>query len=216
MEPALQSKTRIVKFGRTKSILSTRNDAHSTSLTSLGWSASSGSTYMWKMIEDDVKARYKVPDSEDDRLRSKLRIVIITDGHDTDSPGAYRGVKGMDPMMKALLSVGYNIEFNIIVIGQVQDSQRYRNLATATGGGYLSIPLGFFVDNKDKTVGRFVKNLIDGTRRDDLEQERLRQQQQSEYKLNAAKGTVERFEWLSLLPPPPPPPPLTKSDRERS
>ena len=36
----------------------------------------------------------------------KLRVVVITDGYDSDSPGVYYGIKGMDPLMNKLLQQG--------------------------------------------------------------------------------------------------------------
>ena len=50
-----------------------------TELLQLGWDGSSGGTYMWHMIEQDVLERYR-PGS------GTLRLIVVTDGHDTLSP----------------------------------------------------------------------------------------------------------------------------------
>ena len=80
------------------------------------WNGTSGGTYMWKMIEEDVRSRY-LPG------HGRLRLIVITDGEDTHSPGeqthtrfavkaeavkvccafvtgVYCGIKGMDALMK--------------------------------------------------------------------------------------------------------------------
>ena len=44
------------------------------------WNGTSGGTYMWKMIEEDVRSRY-LPG------HGRLRLIVITDGEDTHSPG---------------------------------------------------------------------------------------------------------------------------------
>ena len=58
MSNLLQKNSRIVKFGSSKTILSPRDNSWSEMSVSLGWDATSGGTYMWKMILDDVLERY--------------------------------------------------------------------------------------------------------------------------------------------------------------
>ena len=45
-----------------------------------------------------------------------LRVFVITDGEDTQSPYGYNGAAGMDPMQKQLLEAGFDIEWNIILL----------------------------------------------------------------------------------------------------
>ena len=54
---------------------------------------------MWHMIERDVVKRY-VPGS------GTLRIYVVTDGEDVQSPYPYTGMDGMNPLMQALLKRG--------------------------------------------------------------------------------------------------------------
>lgn len=191
--------TRIVKFGSAKAVVSPRENGWSTALTCLNWNASSGSTYMWKMIEDDVLSRYRPNPG------GKLRIIVLTDGFDTESPGEYHGIRGMDPMMKTLLHKSYDIEFHIVVLGQhysrsSQDAlRRYQHLAEATGGGYVALS-DLFYNEKSAGIQKFLGNL---TISNDMEMSRkLRAEKQVGYLEAAKKGQKERFDWLKSLPPP--------------
>lgn len=198
-----EAPTRIVKFGSGKTVIAPREDEWSTALTCLSWSASSGSTYIWKMIEDDVLRRYR-PTPPGAGGRGKLRLMVITDGFDTDSPGQYKGIKGMDPMMKTLLAKGYDVEFHIVVLGQ-HDSRaqsalkRYKSLTEATGGGYLELSSGWYASEKDPTVRSFMTNLEASNDMARDQQRRGRQKQQ--YLSDARAGRKENFDWLKQLPP---------------
>lgn len=191
--------TRIVKFGAGKVVVSPRENSWSTALTCLNWDASSGSTYMWKMIEDDVLQRYRPNPG------GKLRIIVLTDGFDTDSPGAYHGIRGMDPMMKTLLSKGYDIEFHIVVLGKhssksSQDAlKRYQHLAEATGGGFVALS-DYLYNEKSAGVKKFMSNL--DASNDVEKSKRVRAEQRKGYLEAANKGQKERFDWLKSLPPP--------------
>eukprot|EP01032_Pedospumella_encystans_P017666 gene17666-20122_t len=192
---------RIVKFGAGKTVLSPRDDSFSTALTCLNWDAKSGSTYMWKMIEDDVLQRYRPSPGP---TQGKLRLIVITDGFDTDSPGEYRGIKGMDPMMRTLLAKGYNIEFHIVVLGKhrspssQQALKRYQSLAEATGGGYMALD-GLLYSEKNPAVINFVATLEESN--DTHGGASLRRKQRQDYLRGAKEGKKENFDWLKLLPP---------------
>lgn len=131
--------TRIVKFGSSPMVLAPRSGVglggEAVRKAAKSWDGSSGGTYMWKMIEDDIFEQY-VPGS------GRLRIFIITDGMDELSPRAYRGLGGMDPMMNSLRFAGFDVEFFIVVVGSLTNmpgTVRYRDLACSTGGAFLSI-----------------------------------------------------------------------------
>lgn len=196
------SKTRIVKFGAGKTVISPREEKWSTALTCLNWDGSSGSTYMWKMIEEDVLRRFRP--GPPGASQGKLRLVVITDGFDTDSPGAYCGIKGMDPMMKTLLAKGYDVEFHIVVLGTHYGHEakaalgRYRSLAEATGGGYMALS-GLYASPKDPEMQSFMANLEASN---DVQKSRaLRAKQRQGYLSDARAGRRENFEWLKSLPP---------------
>lgn len=201
MAPLIQgSSIRTVKFGRGKTIVSPREKEWSTALTFLNWDASSGSTYMWKMIEDDVLQRYRP--SPSGANPGKLRLILITDGFDTDSPGEYRGIKGMDPMMKTLLAKGYNIEFHIVVLGNHSRGnqialKRYQSLAEATGGGYMALS-GLFYNEKSADVINFMSSL--DASNDTTGSASLRRRQRQDYLEAAKEGKREKFDWLHSLP----------------
>jgi hypothetical protein len=204
IEPMLRNNTRIVKFGRDKTVLSPRESNWSTALTLFGWDASSGSTYMWKMIEDDVKSRY-LPDKNGNN--QKLRLVVITDGHDTDSPGKYHGMNGMNPMMKSLLSAGYDIEFHIIILGNVgsgwfsdlteKDVKKYESLAKATGGGCLVVSDRF---NEKSPATKSFLSILEESSKNDTKEKKNRYNRRKKYEIDSKQGNAEKFDWLQLPP----------------
>lgn len=207
ISPLLQgTSVRILKFGTGKTVLSPRDNSFSTALTCLNWDAKSGSTYMWKMIQDDVMQRYRPSPSPGGAQQGKLRLIVITDGFDTQSPGEYRGIRGMDPMMRTLLAKNYNVEFHIIVLGKhsgagnIQALKRYQSLAEATGGGYLALNGNdLFFNEKSPAVKNFVSSLEASN--DSRGSASLRRKQRQEYLKAAAEGRREKFDWLKSLPP---------------
>ncbi len=62
--------TRIVKFGDHPQVLAPSDEHWSAMLVSAAWDASSGGTYMWKMIQEDIKSKYRP-------AGGKLRVVWI-------------------------------------------------------------------------------------------------------------------------------------------
>ena len=58
MGPLLRGPTRVLKFGSWKHVLAPREvEPPLTQLVQLGWDGSSGGTYMWRMVEEDVLER---------------------------------------------------------------------------------------------------------------------------------------------------------------
>lgn len=143
--PLLQGPTRILKFGTLPKVLLPREELSASqetaatatllhSVVAAQWNGTSGGTYMWKMIEEDVRSRY-LPG------HGRLRLIVITDGEDTHSPGVYCGIKGMDALMKELQKQGFDVEWHLIIIGRFQaaERKRYETLAGATGGSFLAL-----------------------------------------------------------------------------
>jgi len=189
LAPLLSGPTRVLKFGSAPTVLSPREEGNqvSTTLVGMQWDGSSGGTYLWKMIEDDVMSRYR-PGS------GKLRLVVVTDGQDTLSPAEYNGVRGMDPMMRVLLREGFDIEWHIVVLGEVERKERYEALAGATGGSFLST--GTF-DADEPMAAAFLDAVSASGEQDHAASRRARQRQ---YELEARRGKAERFEWYRALP----------------
>jgi len=191
LSPLLRGSTRIVKFGSVPTVLAPREESHniSQSLMQLNWDASSGGTYMWHMIQEDVLARYR-PGT------GTLRLVVVTDGQDTQSPAAYNGIGGMNPMQRTLLRAGFDIEWHIVVLGKDVGGQReYESLAGATGGSFLSIDT-FREESPD------VKGFLNAIHASSQGDQEARRRRQHGYELEASKGTAQRFEWYKALPPP--------------
>lgn len=208
LAPLLEGPTRIVKFGERPTVIQPRDPSgqalsdalmiprggaqgNALDLRALpflmSWDASSGGTYMWHMIEQDVLERYRPGGG-------KLRLVVVTDGEDVLSPPGYNGVRGMDPMQRTLLKAGYDIEWHIIVLGEVPGSDRYAALAGATGGSFLAISDSF--DESRRDVQSFLDAIDQGS------DGAARYERQRRYELEANKGDAERVEWFQALPPP--------------
>jgi hypothetical protein len=195
--------TRIVKFGNHATVLNPSEEDWNVSLVNAAWDGSSGGTYMWKMIQDDIKNRYRP-------VGGKLRVVVITDGYDIISPPPYKGVRGFDPLMRTLLREGFDIEWNIIVVGNddggmfgqhqqelsAADKKLYESLCRATGGQFLSLGSSAW-DEDDDAVSGFLEGVEDSGHHDSEHDRRERQEQ---YKLEARKGKAENFDWLPSLP----------------
>jgi len=189
MGPLLSGPTRVLKFGHTPTVLAPREERPPiTDLISFGWDGTSGGTYMWHMIEQDVLQRYR-PGS------GKLRLIVVTDGHDTMSPEHYSGLRGMDPLMSSLHDFGYDVEWHIVVLGQVSQSERYESLAAATGGSFLAVTS---FDESSRETARFLDAIADSGRSDYAHARRERQKQ---YELDARNGKTEKFEWFKLAEP---------------
>ena len=211
LAPLIAGPTRVIKFGNTPTLLHLRDESlgpddaalvpHASnsggppgwvadSMWGLGsllkrWDATSLSTYMWHMIEQDVLSRYRPG-------RGTLRLIVITDGQDVQSPVAYRGIRGMDPMQKTLLDSGYDIEWHIVVLGKGQWGT-YAALAGATGGSYVQIDQ-FHRDHPDvRSLLAAIAGNADAS---------ARHSRQQQYQLEATRGEAEEVPWFRALPPP--------------
>jgi len=204
--------TRLVKFGSNKTVLSGRSSAPLTPSVLSLWDATSGGTYMWHMIEQDIMTNYRPGPGV-------LRVFVVTDGEDIESPYGYNGSEGMDPMQKALLETGYDIEWNIVLL-QASDAwsslssgaaDRYRDLCRATGGDFLlvepppSFLFGVLSDTHDtlgkhRTYKSWLKGVVRGSTRD--EAEKKRSEKQREHRRAVDQGKATDFDWGHLLPPP--------------
>jgi hypothetical protein len=189
--------TRIVKFGDRSVVLSPSEEDWNRSLVSLAWDGTSGGTYMWKMIQEDIRGKYRP-------AGGKLRVVVITDGADNLSPAPYNGVRGFDPLMKTLLQDGFDIEWHILVVGnygltkEISDSDQrlYQSLCHATGGQFLSLDTHGW-DEDDERVVNFL-HAVEDSGYDESYEERAERQKQ--YRIEAQKGRAENFDWLPQLP----------------
>ena len=93
-------------------------------------------------------------------------------------------------MMKALTRLGFDIEWHIVVLGEVERKERYRALAGATGGSFLSTSA---FDAREPRAKAF----LDAVSGSGGKGRRARQRQ---YELDAGRGKAERFEWYQALP----------------
>jgi hypothetical protein len=213
LAPALGSlPCRVLKFSNRPSVLRLREEGSSGSSSSLpqkfhgkpggggsgssgissslpqitsGWDGSGVGTYLWHMIQEDVVERYRPG-------QGRLRLVVVTDGQDNMSPADYRGMKGMDPMMRALQAAGYDIEWHIIVIGGEFGLERYKSLAGATGGSFLAIDKEFDKNSRETTA--FLKAIESGT------DEQSRRERQRRYEKEVKEGKAEKMDWYKRLP----------------
>ena len=110
--------------------------------------------------------------------------------------------------MRTLLAEGYDIEWNIIVVGNNNgifnqqpelswnDQKLYANLCHATGGQFLSVGSSGW-DETLPSTSEFLDAVEDSGYHDS---ECVRQERQKQYKLEARKGKAENFDWLPDLP----------------
>lgn len=206
-----ENPTRILKFGSKKHLVSPRTTTFSRQAVAINWNASSGTTYMWHMILEDVLSTYRPGPG-------RIRAFVITDGGDTDSPAPYRGMEGMDPMMQQLREAGYNMEFHIVFVSGVleqavhgaaqaasrwfgaggegalgaKDLQRYRDLANATGGGFLHLTGMELDEEHDAFISHFSADPRDA--------ERHRLEAKRGYERRLAAGGATDFGWYQKLP----------------
>lgn len=193
---------RVVKFGSYKSILQARREGVSGTAIALAWNAESGATYMWHMILEDILQSYKPGPG-------RLRVFVVTDGGDTGSPPPYRGMRGMDPMMREVRRLGFNVEFYIVfvsdslaqaVLGAIgrafgaeslgaADLDRYRDLALATGGGFLHLSGS---ESEEERLA-FLARAADGAGKEEARRE---------YERRLSDGDATKFDWYERLPPP--------------
>jgi hypothetical protein len=193
----LRGPCRVLKFSNQATVLKPREEKGSLSSSfsqiDASWNGMGNGTYLWHMIQDDVTKRYR-PGT------GKLRLVVVTDGDDNLSPHEYRGMRGMDPMMRNLQTAGYDIEWHIIVIGGETGLERYKALAGATGGSFLSIPKEF--DETDSDALAFMDAIVEGSSSVHHDNDHGRRERQKRYELAAREGKVDKVDWYKKLPPP--------------
>jgi hypothetical protein len=123
------------------------------------------------------------------------------------SPGKYAGVRGFDPLQKNLLENGYDVEWNIIVVGNYDgllfkkelsdsDQRLYESLCRATGGHFVSVGADGWNENEED-ISAFLE-AVEDSGYEDSEVDRIGRQEQ--YRLEAGKGRAEKFDWLPALP----------------
>jgi hypothetical protein len=141
-------------------------------------------------------------------------VYVITDGEDMKSPPPYLGPKGMNPLMKNLLSKNYRIEWTIIVVGMDKNDTAhslYQDLCLATGGSFLSLNNGerssYYRDKEDfqrqYESKKFLDNIAKAHGSDARAREKVAQENRDKFAKKLQGGSAEKFEWLDALPPPP-------------
>ena len=188
---------RVVLFGSSKAELSSRTTRLDPSSIMGAWHATSGGTYMWKMIEDDITRRYRPGPGV-------LRVYVITDGYDVESPPPYDGPKGMDPLMKSLLGSGYNIQWSIVVVGMNANdkaARRYKDLCGATGGSFLALH-GGKGPSAAPAGTRFLNEVAQAHSGDEAKARKVAAEKRKEYEREIQAGSAQSFNWYAALPPP--------------
>ena len=110
----------------------------------------------------------------------------------------------MDPMMSDILEAGLDVEFHVIVLSNgifADPNPRYRDLARATGGQFLSLAWSYLLDGKSQAAELAFLNEVEvyltveasGT-------ERARLVKKRQYELDLQKGEATEFEWYDKLP----------------
>lgn len=163
------------------------------------------------MIEEDVIEKYAVGAGGGG---GRLRVVVITDGVDNlSTPAQYRGMEGMDAMMRVLVGKKYDIEWHIIVLGSAEDegswlgglfergigpkeAARYRALAEATGGGFLLLGDGISITSgKEAEATKFFETLQRSGNTETSDRQRIKDKFQRKVDTGVEKG----FDWVPRL-----------------
>ena len=191
-DPEFDHRSRILMFGDGKWESNAREDRIDLDSIKSSWHGESGGTYLWHMVYRDICRNYTPGPGT-------LRVVVITDGYDTHSPGEFSGMLGMDPMMKGLLKRSYRIEWNIILLngqssrGISSVEKRYADLCGATGGSFLSL------DDSFRANARNVKQFMGTLERAVKNGEAVAAEQRRAFEKKVG-GT--KFDWYAQLPPP--------------
>ncbi len=98
--------------------------------------------------------------------------------------------------MSQLTAKGYDIQWNIVVLGDdttAANASRYASLAQATGGSFLMLKGKY--NERAADVNNFINSMRSSTDHSN------RYKKQKQYELEANSGRAHKFGWYKSLPP---------------
>lgn len=96
------------------------------------WNSSCmGGTLIWQRIAEDLQVNPVSKSSQ-----AEVKLLIITDGHDTDSRGEYHGIFGCRKLAADIAELGIDAEIHIVSLGvtDVVVLSEYEDLTSWSGG----------------------------------------------------------------------------------
>ena len=152
-----------------------------------------GGTYLWEFLVQEGRKLIK--------RTNKWMFLLISDGMDNESTGAYTGVEGFRKCVEELQYLNIDVEFHIVGLGLPQSAcDVFRQVSGSTGGVFYN--LGNDNDEDEESLQEIVENLtiaIDEAI-DPALRARSRRRRQSEYLETCSDGDLELVEVPSAVP----------------
>lgn len=152
-----------------------------------------GGTYLWEFLVHEGKNLIKRTD--------KWMFILISDGMDNESSGAYSGVNGFRKCVEELQKMNIDVEFHIVGLGLPQSAcDVFRQVSGSTGGVFYN--LGSDNDEDEESLQEIMENLtiaIDEAI-DPALRARSRRRRQTEYLETCSDGDLELVEVPSAVP----------------
>lgn len=101
------------------------------------WNSSCmGGTLIWQRIAEDLQVNPVSKSSQ-----AEVKLLIITDGHDTDSRGEYHGIFGCRKLAADIAELGIDAEIHIVSLGvtDVVVLSEYEDLTSWSGGEVFTL-----------------------------------------------------------------------------
>lgn len=152
-----------------------------------------GGTYLWEFLVHEGNNLIKRTD--------KWMFILISDGMDNESSGAYSGVNGFRKCVEELQKMNIDVEFHIVGLGLPQSAcDVFRQVSGSTGGVFYN--LGSDNDEDEESLQEIMENLtiaIDEAI-DPALRARSRRRRQTEYLETCSDGDLELVEVPSAVP----------------
>lgn len=152
-----------------------------------------GGTYLWEFLVEEGRKLIKKTD--------KWMFLLISDGMDNVSSGAYSGVNGFRKCVEELQKLNIDVEFHIVGLGLPQSAcDVFRQVSGSTGGVFYN--LGSDNEEDEESLQEIVENLtiaIDEAI-DPALRARSRRRRQTEYLETCSDGDLELVEVPSAVP----------------
>lgn len=156
------------------------------------WTAGSGGTLLWQYAFDVISSHKRNTAGS-----VKDEALIITDGLDNKSAGAFRGIDGFHEMMVRLVANEVSLRISVLCIGNEDMCKvsNYRELAMATGGAYANVDPDSSSETRISDLALFSSHVTaSNARRAELEIDARKA-----YEEACIAGTANEVAWYTRL-----------------
>ncbi|CAB9507430.1 expressed unknown protein [Seminavis robusta] len=155
------------------------------------WNAQGGGTQLWEYVFNVLLGNKRPPGAEIDE------VVIITDGWDNGSKGAFSGIEGFNEMMTQLIANGIRLRISVLCIGNEDMCKvsQYRDLARSTGGTYSSIDTADEEPVRKERLRGFARHITASN----AKRAQLDLEAKAEYEQDLIAGTATELTWYPGL-----------------